>query len=109
MAEKHDNLVAKYRGNLLRNGYNITKRSPFVDYRPDLCAVKKKEKLFAEIEIDQTLHSDHTLGQLISMYRYVRKSKNYNGVLVVPNNILPEARFLVQSVFGDINVRVIGM
>jgi len=109
MAEKHDNLVAKYRGNLLRKGYNITKRSPFVDYRPDLCAVKKREKLFAEIEIDKTLYNDHTLSQLVTMHRYVRKSKYYKGVLVVPNSIFEEGRFLVQSIFGDVKVRVIGM
>jgi hypothetical protein len=101
MAERHDRLLAKYRARLVRESYKIERRSPFVDYRPDIFGVKGKTKVFVEVEIDQTLHSDHTLGQLETMHRYLEKSKNYHGVLLVPRPCIAQASFLVDSVFGD--------
>ena len=80
-----------------------------MDYRPDVCAERDKEKVFAEIEIEKTLHSDHTLGQLSSMYKYVKKSRNYKGLLVVPRRVVDEAKFLIELVFGDQKIRVEGM
>ena len=102
-------MVARYRARLLRKGYNIKSKAPFVDYRPDVCAHKKKEKVFAEIEIQATLHSEHTLGQLNSMYTYIKKSKNYRGLLIVPTRLVSEAKFLIMSVFGDRRIEVEGL
>ncbi len=109
MSEKHDHLVANYKSKLLNMGYSITKKSPFVDYRPDVCAVKKNKKLFAEVELDKSLHNDHTLGQLNSMHKYVRKSKSFSGALVVPKFVVNEARLLIESVFGDNKIKVVGL
>jgi hypothetical protein len=109
MAEKHDELVSRFRIKLIRKGYKIDKRSPFVDYRPDISASKNNEKIFVEVEINQTLYSDHTSGQLEIMYRYVRKNKNYKGLLIVPKSAQKEAEFLVDSIFGDDKIRIVGL
>lgn len=109
MAEKHDNLLSKYRSKLLKKGYKINKSSPFVDYRPDIFASKNQQKIFVEVEIEQTLHSDHTLSQLDNMYAYIKKSKKYNGILLVPKKVKSEAIFLINSVFGDKKIGVVGL
>lgn len=109
MAEKHDYLVIQYKGKLLKMGYSITKKSPFVDYRPDVCAVRKNEKLFAEVELDKSLHYDHTLDQLNSMHKYVRRNRSFTGALVVPKFVVAEAKLLIESVFGDNKIKVVGL
>ena len=109
MAEKHERLVSKYRRKLVDKGYRINRKSPFVDYRPDIFASKNKEKIFIEVEIEQSLHNDHTLHQLENMHGYVKKSKNYNGKLVVPSKVKKQAIFLVESVFDDSKIKVIGL
>ena len=106
MAEKHDALVSAYRVKLVRKGYRIEKRSPFVDYRPDIYATRRRRRLFVEAEIEATLHSDHTLNQLLIMYEYLRKSKHYLGVLVVPCRALAQACLLVESTFGDSRIKI---
>jgi hypothetical protein len=109
MAEKHDRLLAKYRTKLVRKGYTIENRSPFVDYRPDIYGSKNGEKRFVEVETESTLHSEHTLGQLEKMYIYLEKNKKYNGVLVVPKSKEKEAVFLIKSVFGNKKIIVFAM
>lgn len=106
MAEKHDRLVAHYRASLVRKGYRIKGHSPFVDYRPDIFATKNGLSLFVEVEIESTLHSNHTLEQLEIMYSYVAGKHKRRGVLLVPRNVASEARFLIDSVFGDQSIRV---
>lgn len=106
MAEKHDRLVAHYRALLVRRGYRIQGRSPFVDYRPDIYASKRTHKLFVEAEIEATLHSNHTLEQLETMHSYVVRNGKCRGVLLVPHTVVREARFLLESVFGDRRLRV---
>jgi hypothetical protein len=106
MAEKHDHLVAHYRARLVRRGYKIQGRSPFVDYRPDIYATKRGLNLFVEAEIEATLHSNHTLEQLDIMHSYVARNGKRRGVLLVPRTVAHEARFLIDSVFGDRCIRV---
>lgn len=106
MAEKHDRLVAHYRTRLVRLGYRIQGRSPFVDYRPDIYATKRALSLFVEAEIEATLHSNHTLEQIEIMYSYVARNTKRRGVLLVPRGVAHEARFLIDSVFGDRCIRV---
>ena len=106
MAEKHDQMLAHYRARLLRKGYKIRGRSPFVDYRPDIFATKGALSLFVEGEIEATLHSAHTLHQLETLYVYVANKNHRRGVLLVPKRVAEEARFLVESVFGDKSIRV---
>ena len=101
MAEKHDRLVARYRGKLLRQGYRIERRSPFVDYRPDIFATRRRLRLFVEAEIEATLHGDHALRQLEIMHRYLIANRNSRGILLVPRRAKREAAFLLESVFGD--------
>ncbi len=106
MAEKHDRLVAHYRVVVLRRGYKIQGRSPFVDYRPDIYATKGMVNLFVEAEIEATLHSNHTLDQLEIMHSYVAANRKRRGVLLVPRAAANEARFLIDSEFGDRYIRV---
>lgn len=106
MAEKHDRMLAHYRARLLRRGYKVRNRSPFVDYRPDIYATKRMLSLFVEGEIEATLYSNHTLEQLEIMYSYVACNRRRRGVLLVPRVIAEEARFLIDSVFGDRRIRV---
>jgi hypothetical protein len=106
MAEKHDRLVAHYRARLVRRGYKIKGRSPFVDYRPDIYATKRALNLFVEAEIEATLHSNHTLEQLEIMHSYVAHKGRRRGVLLVPRAVANNARFLIDSVFGDRCIRV---
>jgi len=106
MAEKHDRLVAHYRARLVRRGYKIQGRSPFVDYRPDIYATKRALNLFVEAEIEATLHSNHTLEQLEIMHSYVARNGKRRGVLLVPRAVAHRARFLIDSVFGDRCIRV---
>lgn len=108
MAEKHDLLVSKFRGYLSNQGCKIIKKGPFVDYRPDIFAMKGDNKIFVEAELNQTLYSDHTLDQLTKMYEYLRKSKKYHGILVIPKKYVSEAILLIESVFGDNKIRVKG-
>ena len=106
MAEKHEYLVARFRARLRKSGYHIEARSPFVDYRPDVHAVRGLRRIFAEVEIDGTLYGEHTRRQLGIMYRYLVKSKRNYGALVVPRSLKREATFLVRQVFGDRKIRV---
>jgi hypothetical protein len=106
MAEKHDRLVAQYRAHLLRRGYKIELRSPFVDYRPDIFASRGSSKLFVEAEIESTLHTNHTLDQLVTMHTYVCRNGRHTGVLLVPRSAVRLARFLLDTVFGDGKIRV---
>jgi hypothetical protein len=80
-----------------------------VDYRPDIYATKRRTKMFVEVEIESTLNGTHTLDQLEIMYHYLQKSKHNLGFLVVPKNGLAEARFMIDSIFGDGKIRVIGV
>ena len=105
MAEKHDHMLAHYRARLVRRGYKIMGRSPFVDYRPDIYATKGALDLFVEGEIEATLQSHHTLDQLEIMHAYLG-SKKRRGVLLVPRAVAKEARFLIDSVFGDTRISV---
>ena len=61
--------------------------SPFGDYRPDICASQGKKKLFVEVEIEKTIHSDHTLRQLLKMHAYLQKERACRGYLLVPKEI----------------------
>jgi hypothetical protein len=106
MAEKHDHLVAHYRARLVRRGYKIRGRSPFVDYRPDIFATKRSLNLFVEAEIEATLNSHHTLGQLEIMHSYVVRNRHRRGVLLVPRALARQARHLIYAVFGDHGIRV---
>src|SRR5260370_16138242 len=106
MAEKHDRMLAHYRARLVRRGYKIKGRSPFVDYRPDIYATKRTLNLFVECEIEATLQSKHTLDQLDIMHSYVAHKGRRRGVLLVPRGVADEARFLIDSVFGDRCIRV---
>lgn len=106
MAERHDRMLAHYRARLLRRGYKIMGRSPFVDYRPDIFATKGGQNLFVEAEIEATLHSKHTLDQLDIMHTYVVQRSQRRGVLLVPRGVAKEASFLIDSVFGDRCIRV---
>lgn len=101
MAEKHDRMLAHYRARLVRRGYKIQGRSPFVDYRPDIYATKGALSLFVEAEIEATLQSNHTLEQLEIMYSYVSSKSRRRGLLLVPRTVANDARFLIESVFGD--------
>jgi hypothetical protein len=105
MAEKHDRMLAHYRARLVRRGYKIRGRSPFVDYRPDIYASKGTSDLFVEGEIEATLQSHHTLEQLEIMHGYLGSNRR-RGVLLVPRAVAKEARFLIDSVFGDKRIRV---
>ena len=109
MAEEHDKLVATFVRTLLRRKYKLLRRAPFVDYRPDVFAAKGKKQLFAEIEIERTLHSDHTLGQLLIMHEYVVRSKHRIGFLVVPRRATSQASLLLASLFGDGKIKVQGL
>ena len=100
MAEKHDKMVSKYRSKLLKQKYQIIKHSPFVDYRPDIFATKGKEMLFVEVEIESTLHTNHTLHQLEIMYTYVKSNKTRQGVLLVPKSVSCEAIFMISHPFS---------
>ncbi len=106
MAEKHDQMLSHYRARLIKRKYKIEHRSPFVDYRPDIFATKGKERLFVEVEIESTLHSDHTLQQLAILYRYARSNRRIFGLLVVPRRSRNEAIFCIESVFGDERIQV---
>jgi len=106
MAERHDRMLAHYRARLLRRGYKIKGRSPFVDYRPDIYATKGGSNLFVEAEIEATLDSGHTLEQLEIMHSYVAHKSRCRGVLLVPRRVANKARFLIDSVFGDRRIRV---
>jgi hypothetical protein len=109
MGDKHEKLVSKYRQKLINKGYSIIKKSPFVDYRPDIFASKNKEKIFVEVEVEKSIHNDHTLNQLENMHGYVRKSRQYKGLLVVPKKAMREASLLVESVFGDNRIKIVGL
>jgi len=106
MAEKHDRMVAQYRAQLVRRGYRINGRSPFVDYRPDIFATKGSSDLFVEVEIEVTLNSPHTLEQLEKMYSYIAHKGHCRGVLLVPRGVAGEARFLIDALFGDRHICV---
>lgn len=106
MAQYHDKLLASYRFDLIKKGYTISKDNPFVDYRPDILAKKDNKHIFIEVEIEQTIDSDHTLGQLTKMYRYVKRNKHYEGNLVVPYQIKNQAILLIDSLFGDNKISV---
>lgn len=106
MAEKHDRMLAHYRARLVRRGYKIKGRSPFVDYRPDIYATKRELNLFVEAEIEATLHSNHTLEQLEIMHSYIAHKGKRRGILLVPRKVANEARFLIESVFGDRFIQV---
>jgi hypothetical protein len=106
MAEKHDHLVSHYRARLINKKYKIEKGSPFVDYRPDIFASKGNERLFVEVEIDATIHSDHTLNQLQLLHEYLRSNKRTLGSLVVPRKIHASAQLLIDTVFGDNRITV---
>ncbi len=106
MAEKHEQMVSRYRKRLLRKKYRIERRSPFVDYRPDIYATRGRHRLIVEVEIEKTLHGDHTLHQLQKMYRYLISNRRTEGVLLVPRPVKGEASFLVDSVFGDNKIKV---
>jgi len=109
MADKHEELVSKFRDQLRKKKYLISKKSPLVDYRPDIYAKKNKEEIFAEIEIDQSIYNDHTLGQLSIMYNYVKKNKNYKGFLVIPKEAKKQALFLISSIFDDDRIKVVAL
>jgi hypothetical protein len=109
MAEKHEQLVSKYRARLIRKKYKIEKKSPFVDYRPDIYASQKASVIVVEVEIESTLDSGHTLDQLGTMHKYVRKNKQFCGVLVVPKSARKRADFLIEAVFGDDKIKVEGI
>lgn len=109
MGDKHEKLVSRYRQKLINKGYTINRKSPFVDYRPDIFASKSKEKVFVEVEIEKSIHNDHTLNQLENMHGYIKKSKRYKGFLVVPRRVKKEAILLVESVFGDSKIGVVGL
>jgi hypothetical protein len=106
MAEKHERMLAHYRARLVRRGYKIKGRSPFVDYRPDIYATKGALDVFVEGEIEATLQSNHTLKQLEIMHTYVAQKGQRRGVLLVPRGVADDARFLIESVFGDRRIRV---
>ena len=109
MAEQHDRLVSAFTHRIARKGYTVLRHSPFVDYRPDVHAKKGGNQLFAEMEIQATLHSEHTLQQLSTLHRYLANNRRCDGFLVVPHKVLPEARMLLKSVFGDGSIRAEGM
>lgn len=109
MAEAHDKLVTKFRAELLRKKLTINRRSPFVDYLPDVYAVKGKLEVIAEIEDEKSLEWGHTSDQLLKIHRYVGKSKNRRGFLVVPRDCTTEAAFLLESLFGDRRIAVRGL
>jgi hypothetical protein len=106
MAEKHERMLAHYRARLVRRGFKIKGPSPFVDYRPDIYATKGALNLFVEGEIEATLESKHTLKQLEIMHTYVTQKGQRRGVLLVPRGVANQARFLIDSVFGDRHIRV---
>jgi hypothetical protein len=41
------------------------------------------------------------------MYAYLKKSRKYCGVLVVPPKAVPQAELLVESTFGDSRIRIV--
>ncbi len=106
MAEKHEEMVSKYRKRLIRKNFRIERRSPFVDYRPDICASRGRRRVFVEIEIEGTIHGEHTLQQLQIMHRYLKSNRTTQGILVVPRIIKYQATFLLESVFGDNKIKV---
>lgn len=77
-----------------------------MDYRPDIYATKRTVHIFVEAEIEATLHGNHTLEQLEIMHSYVAHKGRRCGVLLVPRGVADEARFLIDSVFGDGLIRV---
>jgi hypothetical protein len=99
-------MLAHYRARLIRRGFKIKGRSPFVDYRPDIYATKRALDLFVEAEIEVTLDSPHTLEQLEIMHSYLANKGKRRGVLLVPRRVAERARFLIDSVFGDRCIRV---
>jgi len=109
MAEKHDALINKYRNILIKKGYRTNKKSSFVDYRPDLYAVRGKEELIVEAEIESTIQNEHTLDQLELMYQYLNTKNTRKGLLLVPKRCIEEADFLIRSVFGDKKISVVGL
>lgn len=109
MAEKHDALVSKYKNILQRKKYLTNKKSNFVDYRPDLYAVKNKEEILVEAEIESSIQNEHTLTQLELMYQYLSRKKTRKGILLVPKKSIKEAEFLIYSVFGDKKIEVVGL
>ena len=109
MAEEHDRLVAVFTRKVVKRKYRLKRKAPFVDYRPDVFAQINNRRLFAEIEIEKTLHSDHTMDQLLRMHEYLRLHKTCDGYLVVPKRIAPQARLLLESVFGDSLIAVEGL
>ncbi len=106
MAEKHDHIESQHRRRLLREGYRIQRKSPFVDYRPDIFAEKNGVKVFCEVELGETLNSEHTRKQLEIMHLYLRKNRHCQGFLIVPKRERGQALFLVESIFGDDLIRV---
>jgi len=107
MAERHDQILAKYRSKLVKDKFKIEGKSPFVDYRPDIFASKNGVKLFVEVEIESTLHTDHTLHQLNIMYEYIVQNKDARGVLLVPKTVANEAKFLIDLQFGNKLIKVV--
>jgi hypothetical protein len=102
-------MVVRYRKKLRAAKYTIEGRSPFVDYRPDIYATKNNSKLFVEVEIEQTLKSEHTLGQLEKMQKYTAKSKHYHGIVVVPASIKRFAQFMIRTIFEGDRMEVVSL
>ena len=109
MAEKHDLLESRYRTRLSRAGYKISKKHPFVGYRPDIYATKDKEKVVVEVEIETTIHTDHTRSQLLKMYKFIKSNKNHFGFLVVPKKAKPQSEFLVNILCDRNKINVVGL
>ena len=105
MADRHDKIVSAFRARLQNRNYRPLK-NPFVDYRPDISVAKGKDVIIAEVEIEQTIHSDHTLEQLLKMHKYVRRNKKYRGLLIVPKAAKEQARILLDSLFDDGKIRL---
>jgi Holliday junction resolvase len=106
MAEKHDDMVSRFRARLVSEGYRIETRSPFADYRPDISASRGRRRVFVEIEISSTLETDHTLHQLERLHSYASRNSGVSGILVVPPSDNARSQFMLDSIFGDNVIRV---
>ena len=109
MAELHDKYESQFRTKLTNKKYRVTKKHPFVGYRPDIYAIKGKEKVVVEIEIESTLHSDHTRHQLKKMLAFIKTSKYHTGYLVVPIKVKKQAKFLISILSNKDKIIVIGI
>ena len=110
MAERHEAMLRVCRRKLLTNGLKEVK-SPMPTFRPDIFAEKRssgggvKRELAVEAEIESTLFSEHTSGQLVIMDSYIRHKRKsrirVDGYLLIPRGkqAAARARALLDSLF----------